>query len=262
MFKDKGEIRPPVELPESRGKSAEIAQVRFEIEMAKRMLMDGGEFRVDVALPFIVGWLPPSEHELLSRYVPTHMFMFPAPNRLRPEEEGKQRPFKLKDFRDFRANFPKFSRIVQSDIRKLKLKPDIGITFDRHTSPAGVQHRPGPEELLGWHVDDGFIGDVSSKEEHDFRAILGMSYIVWDEYAPEFYSGAADFSVTGEVNEHGSSRQMAVSWIDHSSGLIMPAPPRAVVRVTPLTVHRSPFLVEEATRAFSQIHAGHTELLV
>lgn len=249
MLRRGGETAESLSLSELRGRRVERAQVRGEIEIAKSMLIAGGERSVEARLPTIVGWLPDSERAALSQYQPNRVWPL-SPTRLEPDH-SKPRPYTLDDYSEFQLRFPTLCKIVAKDMRMLGVTQDMDIRVERHFVYEGNQPIPGPDTAPGGgaHIDYGFVHDPGDQPK-DIMAILALSYLVADKYPTEFYAGNAHFSTSNEFR----FRELSVTQLD--SGLFIPAPEGAVVRVAPLTVHRSPIMPQDDTRTLTEIYGG------
>jgi hypothetical protein len=145
-------------------------------------------------------------------------------------------------------------------MQRLGLKPDessykggFEADFERKVTQGGESPRGGD-----WHIDNP---DYRPDRRDDPTFI---HYLVSNKFPTEFYSGSVRIDVEGSLADdyrtiylsgwdeerNLSDRNPAIS----DQGHIVAAPDYAVVRLGPLTVHRSPIFPETGERTFMRLH--------
>ena len=115
----------------------------------------------------------------------------------------------------------------------------VNQSFQRNQTPAGETPRPAGT----WHIDTLYYGEHNT-----------LTYLVSNRGATEFYRGRAVLEPWGRRTDPMSSPRIILDRVSLDKDIQpVAAPDFAVVRMTPLTVHRSPRFAQETERTFLRI---------
>lgn len=231
--------------------SAEDERAKFQADMktlTEAWLQLSGTYEFEAVLPSVIGELPYAERELFSTYAG-----WKNPEDLDSEEIlfEAEHPVKRDGFEvyDVERLFPQLCELIVADAQMLGLDPKKSGLFDGLFQRSFV-HAATNQRIPQWHVD---VPEILKGHPYFVRA--GVLYLVADAYPTEFYEGPATLIKKEEPGGGG----LVYEGLDLDQASLestippVAASPFAVVRMTPITVHRSPIIPVDTWRTFMQV---------
>jgi hypothetical protein len=215
-------LLPKLQLVEFNGSPEQMAAIHAEQDFLKQVWQapEGLPIEIYATLPHIVGYIPEEEREIFQT---TRI-----PRTATPEEVNRF--------------LPKTMTIIEEDLSAIDFTPNLCAPFFET-----AQVKAGNAQL-----SDILHIDFTNLSPEEIKFLLSASYVVASNNPTEFYKGPAQIMPTLEPSGW-TKLKLVLPPKPEESGEIVQAPPFSIIRMTNLTVHRSPKFEETGSRSFLRV---------